>query len=139
MKHLFSGVALAAVIAVAAPVWAQSPMTPSSPGAPPGAPPAAPSAAPGAAPSPSASDKPATARPKRPVRRPGYAAPRGIGMPGDRVADQLNRAEASRLPAPAAPIAPGYAPPGYAPGFPPVYPAPWGYPPPPPWGFPRPY
>ena len=31
MKHLLNGVAIAAALAIAAPVWAQAPMTPSSP------------------------------------------------------------------------------------------------------------
>jgi hypothetical protein len=62
-------------------------------------------------------------------------------MPDDRVADQLNRAEAGRLPASGAPIEPGFPPPVYpAPwGYPAPYAMPWGYPPPPFWGFPRPY
>jgi hypothetical protein len=37
MNHLLSGVALAAVLAIAAPVWAQAPTSPSTPNTPPSA------------------------------------------------------------------------------------------------------
>src|SRR5437867_583562 len=52
MKHLLNGVAIAAALAIVAPVWAQTsaPMTPSAPSAP-----RAPAAAAPAAPAPSAS------------------------------------------------------------------------------------
>jgi hypothetical protein len=150
MKHLLSGVALAAVVAVTAPVGAQAPVTqedfaralrpiPAAPNRTHVDPPAtSAAAAQSAAPPASASDQPATARPKRRSIRPATpeasAAPKGPGQPNDRIADQLNRAELGRLPAPDTPAAPGYAP--YPP---PAYPAPWGYPPaPPPWGYPPP-
>ncbi|HLY47412.1 MAG TPA: hypothetical protein VKQ73_17670 [Stellaceae bacterium] len=150
MKTLLSGIAVAAVIAVAAPGWAQAPATPAAPGAPPAA------AAP--APAPAATTPPA----HRPVRHgAAAAAPHSRGGRGasDNVANQLNAQELGRLGAPAAapeapatgamqppmaapmppPMAgpmPGYGAP-YAPppwGYPPpmpYYPAPWGYPPPP--------
>jgi hypothetical protein len=124
VKHLLSGVAIAAVMAIAAPVWAQAP----SPAVPPIAAVATTAAPPSAAPMP---------RAKRPARR-------GIGTPKDRVADQLNRAELGRTFPPAAAAAPVLpAAPGYAPAYPPPpYPPPRGYPPayyPPPWGYPPPY
>ena len=61
MKHLLNGVAIAAALAIVAPVWAQTsaPMTPSAPSAP-----RAPAATAPAAPSPSASS---TAAPMKPM------------------------------------------------------------------------
>ena len=44
MKHLLNGVAIAAALAIAAPAWAQAPMTPGGAGAPSAAAPAAPAA-----------------------------------------------------------------------------------------------
>jgi hypothetical protein len=127
MKHPLNGVAIAAVIAITAPAWAQTPaIAPSLPAAAPGAPlppPPAPHA-------------------KRP-------AAKGIGSSRDRVADQLNRAELARSLASGASAAPMVP----VAGYPPPYPPPWGYPPPYPrawwgyrplyptpwWGYPRPY
>src|SRR5271155_786974 len=125
MKHLLNGVAIAAVIAIAAPAWAQAPGTLVNP-------------------PPAAAARPSTA-PASPAKRP---ASKGIGSSSDRVANQLNRAELARTLAPAVSAAPmvpvaGYPPP-YPPawGYPPPYPRPWwGYRPYPPpwWGYPRPY
>ena len=85
MKHLLNGVAIAAALAIAAPAWAQAPMTPSS-----GAPSAgAPSAA-----APTASKQ----RHKRTGAR--HVARRGggkRGAPGDVMTEQLNREELARI------------------------------------------
>jgi hypothetical protein len=91
MKHLLNGVAIAAALAIAAPAWAQAPMTPSA--APKSAPAAAPAAA---APAPMASKQ----RHKR--TKPGWgnrAARRGGARmaPGDAMTEQLNREELARL------------------------------------------
>ena len=101
MKHLLSGVALAAVLAIAAPVWAQSPMSPSTPTAPPSA-----------APNDAATPAMEPARPRRHAQRT-HAQPRsrthtrsthrgrrpyyGWGRPGDHVANQLNAQELGRV------------------------------------------
>jgi hypothetical protein len=86
MKHLLNGVAIAAALAIAAPAWAQAPMTPSSP------PKAAPAVAAPAAPMASKQ------RHKRAVHR---ASRRGGKMarmaPGDAMTEQLNREELARL------------------------------------------
>lgn len=138
MKHHLSGVALVALLALAAPVWAQAPATPSSPNISPGAPPAA--SEPQATTPARVATTPAP-RPKRPVRQ---AHRRYRGTPSDHVANRLNAAELARNGAPA-PVyrAPAYPPPypapvwGYPPPYPYPYPPPWGYPAP--WGYPRPY
>ena len=103
MKHLLNGVAIAAALAIAAPVWAQTsaPMTPSAPSAP-----RAPAATAPAAPSPSASSAAAPMKPmatkkraKRPVQ---HAARHGksrraAASSGDSMTNQLNREELSRI------------------------------------------
>jgi len=83
MKHLLNGVAIAAALAIAAPAWAQAPMTPSS-----GAPKAA--AAPAAAAAPTASKQ----RHKRAYH---HAARKGKMAPGEMMTEQLNREELARL------------------------------------------
>ena len=111
MKHLLSGVAVSAVLAIATTVWAQAPSTPSSTTAPPATPP---SGAASSTPAPAAPDKitaapGATARPgvqpkarrhAHRVRRyarygyyPYYGYPYGYyrwGSPSDHMARQLN-------------------------------------------------
>jgi hypothetical protein len=90
MKHLLNGVAVAAALAIAAPAWAQAPMTPGAP-----APSAAPSAAPAAAP---AAPKAAMQRHHRPMR---HAAKGKRGKmrasAGDSMTEQLNREELARI------------------------------------------
>ncbi len=125
MKHLLSGVAIAAMLSVAAAAWAETPMTPATP-----------------QPAAAAPSHPATAAhkaiPQRRIRRQRYA------MSGsDHVANQLNAAELGRLNAgPYPPPTPGYMPAYPSPAYAPPYAAPWGYPPPPPypspWGYPPP-
>jgi hypothetical protein len=88
MKHLLNGVAIAAALAIAAPAWAQAPMTPASPSkaAPKAAGPATPAA--GAPAAPMASKQ----RHKRGSRR---MARRGGRAPN--TTDQLNREELARI------------------------------------------
>jgi hypothetical protein len=80
MKHLLTGVALAAALAIAAPVWAQTaaPMTPSSP---PKAAPAAPKAA-------------AATTAKKPMKK---MASRKMMSSGDAMTEQLNQQELARI------------------------------------------
>jgi hypothetical protein len=98
MKHLLTGVAMAAALAIAAPVWAQNaPMTPSSP-APAAKAPAAPKAA------------AATPTAKKPMKR--RMASKRMGS-GDQMTEQLNQQELQRImggggaPAPAPAPMPG--------------------------------
>ena len=107
MKHLLNGVAIAAALAIAAPVWAQAPSSPSAPKAP-----AAPAAA--AAPAPAAPAAAASAgapaykqRHKRVHQR--YAGRRSYKGGGDMMTDQLNRDELARIQGGGMPMA---APPG---------------------------
>ena len=86
MKHLLNGVAIAAALAIAAPAWAQAPMTPSSPSK--AAPKAAATPAAGAPAAPMASKQ----RHKRMTRR---MARRGGAAPN--MTDQLNREELARI------------------------------------------
>jgi hypothetical protein len=123
MKHPLNGAAIAAVIAIAAPAWAQAPGTLVNP------------------PAPAAAAR--STAPASPAKRP---VSKGLGASRDRIADRLNRAELTTLArgtsvAPMVPVA-GYPPPypapwwGYRPlwRYPPPYPAPWwGYP----WRYPR--
>ena len=96
MKHLLNGVAIAAVLAIAAPAWAQAPMTPSS---------GAPAAAGAAAAAPAAAKQ----RHKRVVHR--RMARHARTAPGDAMTEQLNQEELARIQGgagmapPAAPIA----------------------------------
>jgi hypothetical protein len=92
MKHLLNGVAIAAALAIAAPAWAQAPMTPTAPSK--AAAPAAPAA--GAPMAPMASKQ----RHKRGPRR---MARRG-GQPN--MTDQLNREELARIQGGGAPAMP---------------------------------
>jgi hypothetical protein len=104
MKHLLTGAAMAAALAIAAPVWAQTaPMTPSSP---PKAAPAAPAATTPMAKKPMA---------KMPMKK-HMAMHKGMMSQGDKMTEDLNQQELARIqggnttampvPAPAAP-APG--------------------------------
>jgi len=85
MKHLLTGVAMAAALAIAAPVWAQStPMTPSSPPKP-------------AASTPSSSTPMASKpMPKKPMHH--MASHKGGMMnQGDQMTEQLNQQELQRI------------------------------------------
>jgi hypothetical protein len=120
MKHLLTGVAMAAALAIAAPVWAQAPMTPggnnptsgsAGPFAPKPAPaPApAPAAAPAKAPAKASAGRMSTRRFKHNV----VHHRRGHMSAGDQTTEQLNAQELARIsgggaPAPAPmPMAPG--------------------------------
>jgi hypothetical protein len=91
MKHLLNGVAIAAALAIAAPVWAQAPMTPSSPPKAAAAP-AAPAA--GAPMAPMAGKQKHKRMMRRHMARGGM---RGKMMSGDNMTDQLNREELARI------------------------------------------
>ena len=91
MKHLLNGVAIAAALAIAAPVWAQAPMTPSSPPKAAAAP-AAPAA--GAPMAPMAGKQ----RHKRMMRHHmARGGMRGKMSAGNTMTDQLNREELARI------------------------------------------
>ena len=139
MNHLLSGTTFVAALAIAAPLWAQTPTTPNPAGAPspsqtaPYAQPAptqprAPSAT---APAPSSTTENATEpMPKRHAMHRGHQgrqaahtrsthrmrhaplASRGSRAPNDNIANQLNSQELGRVSGSSAPPA-GYAPPGY--------------------------
>jgi hypothetical protein len=96
MKHLLNGVAIAAALAIAAPVWAQSgaPMTPSS---------RAPAAASTAAPAPMATK----ARGKRVTHRRTARRGKARMATSDSMANQLNAQELSRAGGARNPMAPG--------------------------------
>jgi hypothetical protein len=87
MKYLLNGVAIAAAMVIAAPVWAQAP-APAKPAAPAMAPAAA---APAAAP---AKAMPMTQMHKKPMR---MAKRHWRGAPADSATEQLNRNELARL------------------------------------------
>jgi uncharacterized protein involved in copper resistance len=121
MKHLLTGVAVAAALAIAAPVWAQNaPMTPggnnpTSGSAGPFAPKAAPAPAAPAAASPAAAT-PMAAKPmhRRSMHHVSHVSHRRGHMGGgDQMTEQLNAQELARItgggaPAPAPmPMAPG--------------------------------
>jgi hypothetical protein len=114
MKHLLSGIGVAAVIVIAAPVLAQAAPTSGSPASHP--------LSPGATSvqlAQAAAQSPAAARPQRPARKAQPAKARGGGQAifgptaGDNVANDLNRMELQRLQAgsPAPMMAPRPAPP----------------------------
>ena len=115
MKHLLNGVAIAAALAIAAPVWAQAPA----------APPAAPKAPPAAA---GAKMAPMAGAPMAPMagkqrhkRMHRAMAKRGMhGMRGggDVMTDQLNRDELARIQGGGAPMPMGAAPGGGGQGGP---------------------
>jgi hypothetical protein len=111
MKHLLSGVALGAVLAIAVPVWAQAPSTPPGAAAPPSASSTAPpSSAASSTQAPAASEKAVTApsktasgwvqpRPRRQAHRVRryarygyrpYYGYYGWGSPSDHMARELN-------------------------------------------------
>jgi hypothetical protein len=103
MKHLLNGVAIAAALAIAAPVWAQAPASPSAPKA------AAPMAAAPMAGAPMA-PMAGKQRHKRMMR---HMAKRG---PAESTTDQLNRQELTRVQGPgAAGMAPAPVPSSTAP------------------------
>lgn len=86
MKHLLNGVAIAAALAIASPVWAQAPAAPSAPT----------TKAP-------AATKPAPHKAmakqmhhRRPVRRMARRAHMKVS-PGERMTEQLNREELARI------------------------------------------
>jgi hypothetical protein len=131
MKHLLNGVAIAAALAVAGPVWAQSTMSPSSP---PAAAPAAPptkSTMPATPPTKSTmpaatpGSGPAMAAPSTPKHRPmRHMVMHRHWMSGDdQMTEQLNKEELARIQGGAPPPMPAPAP---APGSaaPPPPPAP---------------
>jgi hypothetical protein len=94
MKHLLSGVAIAAALAIAAPAWAQQ-MGPKASGGghiPSSAPPAA--AAPMAPMAPKMAGK---QRHKRPMRHMAGKKHMGKMSAGDAMTDQLNREELARI------------------------------------------
>jgi hypothetical protein len=88
MKHLMHGATIAAALAIATPVWAQTgaPMTPASPGAP----------SVSMAPDTTAAAPRHRARHHRPVRHSARSG-RGGNASADNVASQLNQQELSRL------------------------------------------
>lgn len=95
MKHLLNGIAIAAVLAVAAPVWAQQGGNPmGTPGPSPGGPGLTPYST-GAAPPAATSAQPPMHRAKRHARS-AKKVPPGPALTGD-VASQLNRQELARL------------------------------------------
>jgi pyruvate dehydrogenase E2 component (dihydrolipoyllysine-residue acetyltransferase) len=101
MKHLLNGVAIAAVFALATPVFAQNaPMTPTTP--------------PKAAPAPAA-PAPKAPAPAPMAKKPMHHMAHHMTSPGDQMTEQLNQQELARItgggtpPAPAP--APGAAPP----------------------------
>ena len=89
MKHLLNGVAIAAALAIAAPAWAQAPMTPTSPSK------AAPKAAAPATPEAGAPMKPMASK-QRHKRGSHRMARRGRGG-APSMTDQLNREELARI------------------------------------------
>ena len=106
MKHLLTGVAMAAAFAIAAPVWAQT--TPPAPMTPPAAAPAAPAPAKSMA-------KPAAAKPmaaKPMAKKHHMAMHKGMMSEGDKMTEDLNKQELDRImgggmAAPPAPMTPG--------------------------------
>ena len=136
MKHLLNGVAIAAALAVAGPVWAQTTMSPSTPGgsAPPAAAPASPpkamtppAAAPAAPPTkamtpPAPGAGPAMASPGTPKHRPmHHMVVSHHRYQGDTMTEQLNREELARIQGGGAPPPPPPAPGAGAPPPPPKY------------------
>jgi hypothetical protein len=98
MKHLLNGVAIAAALAIAAPAWAQAPMTPKA------AAPAAPkAAAPAAAPTAGAPVAPMASKQRH--KRGGKRMARR-GGPAMSMTDQLNREELARIQGGGPPMAP---------------------------------
>ena len=92
MKHLLTGVAMAAALAIAAPVWAQNaPMTPSAP----------PSGASTAMPTAPSSSTPMASKPmaKKPMhhRMASHRRMMGQGQGGDQMTNQLNQQELQRI------------------------------------------
>jgi len=118
MKHLLTGVAMAAALAIAAPVWAQNaPMTPGGNNPTSGsAGPFAPKAAPAPAPAAPAAAQPMAAKPmhRHSTHHVTHVSHRrGHMSAGDQTTEQLNAQELARItgggvPAPAPmPMAPG--------------------------------
>ena len=96
MKHLLNGVAIAAVLAIAAPAWAQAPMTPTSPSK------AAPKAAAPATPAAGAPAAPMASKQRH--KRGSHRMARRGGAPS--MTDQLNREELARIQGGAPPMPP---------------------------------
>ena len=94
MKHLLNGVAIAAALAIATPVWAQAPTSTA-----PAAPAAAPAAPMAGMPAPSAKQR----HHRRPMR---HMARRGMMRSGEASTQQLNREELSRVQGMSAPPPP---------------------------------
>ena len=88
MKHLLNGVAIAAALAIAAPAWAQAPMTPAAKSAPK-------AAAPAAAPAASEPAKPMASKQRH--KRGGAKRMARRGGPAMSMTDQLNREELARI------------------------------------------
>jgi len=121
MKHLLTGVAMAAALAIAAPAWAQSAPTPggnnpTSGSAGPLAPKPAPAPAPAAAPAKPAMAKPMAAKPmaKKPMH---HMATHHMAMhrkmsADDQMTDQLNQQELQRIQGGGAPMPASMAPGG---------------------------
>jgi hypothetical protein len=88
MKHLLNGVAIAAALAIAAPAWAQAPMTPAAKSAPK-------AAAPAAAPMAAEPMKPMASKQRH--KRGGTKRMAKRGGPAMSMTDQLNREELARI------------------------------------------
>ena len=88
MKHLLNGVAIAAALAIAAPAWAQAPMTPAAKSAPK-------AAAPAAAPAAGAPVAPVASKQRH--KRGGAKRMARRGGPAMSMTDQLNREELARI------------------------------------------
>ena len=97
MKHLLTGVAMAAALAIAAPVWAQAPAPAPAPMTPPAAAPKAPAAAPAA---PSAATpmakKPMAKMPMKSMHHHMAMRKHMMGS-GDQMTEDLNKQELSRI------------------------------------------
>jgi hypothetical protein len=101
MKHLLNGVAMAAVLALATPAFAQNaPMTPSTP----------PTAAPAPAPKTVTSTAPTKPMAKRPIRH--VASTKHTMSQGDQMTDQLNQQELARIQGGSTPTPPAAPMPG---------------------------
>jgi hypothetical protein len=99
MKHLLHGVAVAAVLAIAAPVWAQNPSGGNAVGTPgpnPGGPPLTPYSGGGAAPAPAANSAMPPEHHARVMHHFHHHMARKAALTGDTTA-QLNREELARI------------------------------------------
>jgi hypothetical protein len=117
MKHLLTGVAMAAALAIAAPVWAQS--TPTAPAAPPAAPSKPMSSTPSSSTPMASKPMPMASKPmpKKPMHH--MASHKGGMMSqGDQMTEQLNQQELQRIQSGSPPAMPagGMAPGNMSPG-----------------------